>query len=842
MADEIKVGVVTDISALKAGLAEAQAQVKAAASNMADAEAAFGRAAEQGSDQAKAALGEYTAALDAAEGNLAALIAAQDGVTASAGAEAAALRATDAAARASASGGAMAMNAAFRTMQGSMFGADRAASAFAATTLGLGPVLQKAFPLIGAAALVDILFSVGEKLYDVYEKATQAGQEISRAFGEANEKIQAGNDSLELSNSRLQDEINKLEGHPGNGLQTALLESITMADRLQAALAADNRELKALLKDNEVTPWAGLFSGTVSTTGLDKDILKRSQETETHAQQLTNEFRESQKQAASSGDKAKGAEAIKQYLDGINKLYDDESAALKPKLDHFYELQKENNDKIAEMHKLHIPTGYFTSQDVDYSPAVDALEGQQAQIQAAKQRAADIAAAEPLKAKVGTDEQAKEAASAANTAREKQLHDLEQSFSEEEALYGKNANMAAAYWDQYLNTFRQGTTQFEAVLNKVNTAREELGKKEPSTDLFGKWKEEQKKLDTESAESSRKYQEHLDGMSEAERRWQDEISTSMRKAEALAAERSHDQTLGGLQVKVAQVQSADYTGINPKVELEAMEKLHQQEIAEDERYIQQEMAIYAKEPEKLQQLQKQLDEVHTRGLVQQVRDTANALQQEEAIYKRAYSVMTQDFNQTINKFITSTEKPAQAFAQMFDKILEQLANFVEQWLEKKAEMWLLDEVFGKAAQTTAAAATIASDAAVAAAGAYAATAAIPLVGPELAPAAAATAYAATMSFVGLAAFDQGGVVGGMGGMPVPIMAHAGERVLSAPQTQNFERMVNQTGGGGGHSTHLHYNGQVNAFDKNGMRETLRTHAEDILQIVREGLNTGKLRK
>jgi hypothetical protein len=48
-------------------------------------------------------------------------------------------------------------------------------------------------------------------------------------------------------------------------------------------------------------------------------------------------------------------------------------------------------------------------------------------------------------------------------------------------------------------------------------------------------------------------------------------------------------------------------------------------------------------------------------------------------------------------------------------------------------------------------------------------------------------------------------------------------------------------GAGGHTTHLHYNGQVNAFDRNGMRQTLQSHAEDILQIVRQGWNQGKLR-
>jgi hypothetical protein len=58
---------------------------------------------------------------------------------------------------------------------------------------------------------------------------------------------------------------------------------------------------------------------------------------------------------------------------------------------------------------------------------------------------------------------------------------------------------------------------------------------------------------------------------------------------------------------------------------------------------------------------------------------------------------------------------------------------------------------GYAVQTASALSSVAKNAAVAASGAFAATAAIPYVGPVLAPIAAATAYAATMMYAPLAA-------------------------------------------------------------------------------------------
>ncbi|MGD0894003.1 MAG: hypothetical protein ABR923_20965 [Terracidiphilus sp.] len=49
--------------------------------------------------------------------------------------------------------------------------------------------------------------------------------------------------------------------------------------------------------------------------------------------------------------------------------------------------------------------------------------------------------------------------------------------------------------------------------------------------------------------------------------------------------------------------------------------------------------------------------------------------------------------------------------------------------------------------------------------------------------------------VGYAGFEMGGVVHWPGGSPVPIIARAGERVLSAGKTRNFESLVNNCGSG-----------------------------------------------
>jgi hypothetical protein len=176
-----------------------------------------------------------------------------------------------------------------------------------------------------------------------------------------------------------------------------------------------------------------------------------------------------------------------------------------------------------------------------------------------------------------------------------------------------------------------------------------------------------------------------------------------------------------------------------------------------------------------------------------------------------------------------------------------LADMVAQWLLKEAEKWAMLHVMQavgigqqKATQAAANVATVTGDAAVAAAGALAYYSAI---NPPAAPALAAAQFAITMAYAPMAAFAEGGVVNGQRGMGVPILAHAGERVLTPGQTENFHKLVNQTTNAPSSSQKLemHLQQNIHAYDRSGMRNTLRAHADDLMDIVQDGIRSGKLK-
>ena len=119
----------------------------------------------------------------------------------------------------------------------------------------------------------------------------------------------------------------------------------------------------------------------------------------------------------------------------------------------------------------------------------------------------------------------------------------------------------------------------------------------------------------------------------------------------------------------------------------------------------------------------------------------------------------------------------------------------------------------------------------AASGAAASVAEIPLVGWAMAPGVAADVFASTMSWVGLAAHEKGGIVARTG----PILAHQGEAVLPRNLTQMLQGAAGGGKGNAGRSITVNYSPHVSAIDTRGMSDMLREHSDLISASVTDAL-------
>ena len=179
---QISVGVKADFSDLKAAQADAAASLKTAQAQWEEAYASLGKSAEQGSEQAKTALAEYSSALEKAKERVTALAAQQlsaaTAAKASAEAQKVAARAAAEAERTLANQTRIAAEEA-RAMSGSMMGLARVSADFGTRMLGLGPIAEMAFPVIGALALADMLGQLIGSVVDFSNRASDLATRLN---------------------------------------------------------------------------------------------------------------------------------------------------------------------------------------------------------------------------------------------------------------------------------------------------------------------------------------------------------------------------------------------------------------------------------------------------------------------------------------------------------------------------------------------------------------------------------------------------------------------------------------------------------------------------------------
>lgn len=164
-----------------------------------------------------------------------------------------------------------ATSGALRDLQGNFTNNIRASERFIATTLGLGPVLQAAFPLIGGLAFGGMLVEMGTKVYEFFKSMSDAPEKIGAAFREVNAPIRSTTDALHVANDRLQMDIDKLQGRRTNTLALTMDEARASVDKLFDSVEKTFGAVGKLLQANATTFVQRMISGAASS---DKDLLK----------------------------------------------------------------------------------------------------------------------------------------------------------------------------------------------------------------------------------------------------------------------------------------------------------------------------------------------------------------------------------------------------------------------------------------------------------------------------------------------------------------------------------------------------------------------------------------
>jgi hypothetical protein len=205
---------------------------------------------------------------------------------------------------------------------------------------------------------------------------------------------------------------------------------------------------------------------------------------------------------------------------------------------------------------------------------------------------------------------------------------------------------------------------------------------------------------------------------------------------------------------------------------------------------------------------------------------------------RKWSALGSSIKSSFNRALDGVIFEGKSFGQFMLAVAEGVAKAFLQMGETIAENWIATEIANvattRATQGAAALGQISDAAGVAGANAFAATSAIPVVGPELAPAAAAAAVSETLSFASLLSLATGAWE-----LPADALAllHKGEMVVP----ENFAAGFRSSGIPASAGINMSYAPVINAREPSSLKQMLITESSEMLAWLQRQFRNGALR-
>jgi hypothetical protein len=333
-----------------------------------------------------------------------------------------------------------AASASIRLVEGDMSRSVRAVERFITTIPGVGKALQAAFPLVGAAATVGILVRIGEEAYQAVQKVRQMGSAIQSGMESITASGRLANDQMAVTNARLQEEIDKLEHKPGEGLASALAEAQVNADKLFDSLRRDNEEIAKVLNANQ-SGFLAQVMGKAPSGETNQFIQDQMTQLENAGRQVRDAATPQDRDAAS----AKLMDRLRTAVSSIELMKQQNSGGVQGGIDF------SNN---------------FNALDATESIVknqIRSIEQGQQQVRLQQQKASD----EKIKQQ---QEDAKKAAAAMKEAQNQIVEAWRLALDSDKANGEVSTAQEAAYWDYRAQTAKKGSLSYIKALDEANKA------------------------------------------------------------------------------------------------------------------------------------------------------------------------------------------------------------------------------------------------------------------------------------------------------------------------------------------------------------------------------------
>lgn len=294
----------------------------------------------------------------------------------------------------------------------------------------------------------------------------------------------------------------------------------------------------------------------------------------------------------------------------------------------------------------------------------------------------------------------------------------------------------------------------------------------------------------------------------------------------------HDKAAAAAADEEFRIKADAVTKLRAQGAISAQDELTQLRDLENQRYtvIQQELAdelkLYEGDKTAQDKIRAEIEKANQIHLATLQKQNEQFTSQTEKTFQSFLNPFVTAFDTAIKGVIQGTQTLSQAINNMAQSILLSFVNMgikmVEDWAVRQLAMLVIGDTTG----TAEGLGQVGKNAAVAASAAYASTAAIPVIGPELAPAAATTAYGATLAWGALVGASAAGGYDIPSGVNPIVQAHQREMILPEHIADPLREMIANGGSAGGGDIHIH------ATDADSFRRMLLNEKSTLVQALR----------
>lgn len=711
-----------------------------------------------------------------------------------------------------------AASAAIRVFEGAM--PIRAVERFAVSTLGLGPILQAAFPVIGAIALSEMLVTMvehGYKLYDrfinlreVINEVREVSEKMGDAFVTAYERVvhfqaealrrsgqlvaaarlelsNLGSVPIKLPEIKVGDIFGGLRADFEKSSKAAKDATVAFSQVVPGDLASRIRFVKDAIHslDDEYETAASIQTDV--PMALDPKRLALQKTTYEGLLTLLEQYQERYSAEITDGH----AKIVKAGEEEQRKLEEQARKAEASRRKHVEELRRVDEDALAGLRSDH---------EVSIQETISFWQRKLAEEAKVPDRVREI-----HRALGALYQQAFKEESRQNIER---FNAGAQNAEDQGGLRTK-----LEYLEANLSRFKAIEAEYDRIQKEISVTRKAADREDAAElkkavdEQYEIWLTGGKRSTAEIINfwtgAAAMYSNYAPLVAEATKRVADEtkrLREEQTKLSELKIQGKGETRVAGLEQSKAQIQRTEQLSYDQSTQAQVA---YLGRVREIDRQIIQEKVQTARaiadaetDPVKHQQALNKLAQLQAQANAKWYADTTAMLTKQQAQYRNFFNQISSGFGNMISGMLTGQRNWAQGLIGIETGMINSFSNMVAQrvtaWIAGTAVMqaaetaWhtilralhIESAVEAKVVDVTTKESEIMSAAALAAANAYAATAIIPFVGPELAPAAAASAFAAVAAFSVPAAFETGGIVPNTG----IAMVHQGEAVLPSKLT------------------------------------------------------------